>query len=203
VRRGFKTEARKFAVEIRAELGLDEFSSFDPYALAKEYGIPMYKLSELGQHPDARDAAAHYCNGRSAKFSAALVPLGTNRFILENDAHSEKRRRNSISHEMSHLLREHPFQEVVLTLDGCRSFSKDLEAEADWQAGELLIPHEAALRAANLDWTDEQVAEYYDVSVQLARMRMNSSGARKVVANKRSFRQRLAAGWSTLGDRQG
>jgi Zn-dependent peptidase ImmA (M78 family) len=203
MRRGFKTEAKKFAIEVRAELGLDEFSPFDPYELAREYGIPVFKLSELGKDPDARCAAAHYTNGRLAKFSAALVPWGEGRFILENDAHSRKRRHNSISHEMSHLLREHPFQEVVLAVDGCRSFSKELEDEADCQAGELLIPHAAALRAAELDWSDDQVAEFYDVSVPLARMRMNLSGARKVIANKRSFRQRIAQGWSARSDRQG
>lgn len=32
---------------------------------------------------------------------------------------------------------------------------------------------------------------------------MNLSGARKVVANKRSFKQRIAADWPGRGDRQG
>ena len=41
--------------------------------------------------------------------------------------------------------------------------------------------------AARLDWDDEQVSDAYDVSVPLARMRMNYSGARKVIANKRAF----------------
>jgi IrrE N-terminal-like domain len=91
---------------------------------------------------------------------------------------------------MSHLVLEHEFGRVLLTGDGYRAFSPDKEEEADWLGGELLIPYAAAERAARLDWDDEQVADAYDVSVPLARMRMNYSGARRVVANKRAYTTR-------------
>jgi Zn-dependent peptidase ImmA (M78 family) len=185
VRRGFKTEARRLALEIRAELGLDAYARFDPYALADEYGIPIFSLGDLGNDQVARKAAAHYTQSRSATFSAALVPIGYKRFILDNDRHDQRRRRNSVSHEMSHLLLEHEFDQVLLTAEGCRALSRDKEGEADWLGGELLIPYAAAERAARLDWNDDEVADFYYVSVSLARMRMNYSGARKVVANIR------------------
>lgn len=188
MRRGFKTEARKLALELRSELGLDAYGRFDPYALACEYGIPIFRLSDLGQDPAARAAAAHYAQDGSATFSAALVPAGSTRIILENDAHDPKRRRNSVSHEMSHLVLEHEFGQVLLTSEGYRAFSSDKEEEADWLGGELLIPYAAAERAARSDWDDEQVADAYNVSLPLARMRMNYSGARRVVANKRAYR---------------
>lgn len=190
MRRGFKSEARKLALELRAELGLDAYGQFDPYALAVEYGIPVFQLSDLGQDPAACEAAAHYAQDGSVTFSAALVPAGSTRIILDNDAHDPRRRRNSVSHEMSHLVLEHEFGQVLLTGDGYRAFSPDKEEEADWLGGELLIPYTAAERAARLDWDDEQVADAYDVSVPLARMRMNYSGARRVVANKRAYRSR-------------
>lgn len=190
MRRGFKSEARKLALELRAELGLDAYGQFDPYALAVEYGIPVFQLSDLGQDPAACEAAAHYAQDGSVTFSAALVPAGSTRIILDNDTHDPRRRRNSVSHEMSHLVLEHEFGQVLLTGDGYRAFSPDKEEEADWLGGELLIPYAAAERAARLDWDDEQVADAYDVSVPLARMRMNYSGARRVVANKRAYRTR-------------
>src|SRR5215469_2665868 len=127
MRRGFKTEARKLALELRAELGLDAYGQFDPYALAREYGIPVFRLSDLGQDRAARDAAAHYAQDCSATFSAALVPAGSTRLILDNDAHDPRRRRNSVSHEMSHLVLEHEFSQVLLTGDGYRAFSPDNE----------------------------------------------------------------------------
>jgi hypothetical protein len=190
MRRGFKTQARELALELRAELGVDPYGQFDPYALASEYGIPVFRLCGLGEDPTAHEAAAHYINGSSAAFSAALVPIGSKRFILDNDGHDPRRRRNSVSHEMAHLVLEHEFGHVMLTADGYRAFSPDKEEEADWLGGELLIPYVAAERAARLDWDDEQVADAYDVSVPLARMRMNYSGARKVIANKRAYKVR-------------
>jgi Zn-dependent peptidase ImmA (M78 family) len=187
MRPGFKAEARKLALELRGELGVDAYAEFDPYALANEYGIPVFQLGALSEDPMARQAATYYTQGGSAAFSAALVPLGHKRLILDNDGHDLRRRRNSVSHEMSHLVLEHAFSQVLLTADGCRAFSRDKEEEADWLGGELLIPYAAAERAARLDWQDEQVADTYNVSIPLARMRMNYSGARKVVANRRAY----------------
>ncbi len=159
MRRGVKIEARKLALELRAELGLDAYEQFDPYALADEYGIRVFRLGELSEDQAAREAAAHYTQGHSAVFSAALVPIGHKRFILDNDGHDPRRRRNSVSHEMSHLVLEHEFSQVLLTSDGCPAFSQDKEQEADWLGGELLIPYDAAERAARLNWNDEQVAD--------------------------------------------
>jgi len=193
MRRGFKTEAKKLVLEVRTELGLGASVRFDPYALADEYGIPVYSVSDLAQQEDAQQAGAHYALNRPSTFSAALVPLGNGRFILDNDNHAPVRRRNSISHEMSHVLLEHAFASILLTCDGCRSVDKDKEEEADWLAGELLIPYAAAERAARLNLTDEQVAQMFDVSTQLAAMRMNYSGARIIVARKRSYASRARA----------
>jgi IrrE N-terminal-like domain len=191
MRRGFKTEAKKLALEVRAELNLDAYGRFDPYALALEYGIPVYSLTELAEDQEAGRAVAHYAGDRASALSAVLVPLGAKRLIVENDLHAPVRRRNSISHEMSHIILEHEFSYVLLTSNGCRAIDREKEQEADWLAGELLIPYAAAERAARLDQTDEQVAQVFDVSTRLAAMRMNYSGARKVVTRKRAFAPRV------------
>lgn len=188
MRHGFKAEAKRLALEVRAEVGIDPFGPFDPYVLAEEYGIPVYPLTGLARDDRAREAVAHYMGARSSVFSAALVPIGDKRLILDNDRHAPVRRRNSVSHEMSHVVLEHEFGDVLLTGDGCRAHNKDQEAEADWLAGEMLIPYAAAERAARQDLTDEEVADAYKVSTKLAAMRMNYSGARTVVRRKRAFR---------------
>jgi hypothetical protein len=186
VKRGFKTYAKKLALEVRAELGLSPFVRFDPYELATEYGIPVYALTDLGHEASARKAAQHFSAAGAAVFSAALVPAGAGMFIIDNDHHPSVRRRSSVSHEMSHVLLEHPFENTIVTADGCRCLDKDKEDEATWLAGELLIPYAAAERAAWADLTDEAVAGSYDVSARLAAMRMNFSGARKIVKLQRA-----------------
>lgn len=47
MRRGFKAEAKRLALELRQELGLNAHTPFDPYAFAEEYGIRVIRLSEL------------------------------------------------------------------------------------------------------------------------------------------------------------
>lgn len=64
---------------------------------------------------DAAHANLHGANG--ASWSAALVPLGSARVIVENDGHALVRRRASIAHELGHHLLEHLFDSVILGED--------------------------------------------------------------------------------------
>lgn len=173
----------EIVAEERTELGVRRRSRFDPYVLAEHHGLDCI---EIGLLPDefCREAAVqHFLRDRQAAWSAALVPLGTARIILENDSHSMARRRASVSHEIGHFLLEHDFDDVLLTDDGCRHFDKRLEKQADYFACELLLPEKDAVWAGFQDWTDEDVAEYFDISVKFAGWRM--SGARKIVQNFR------------------
>lgn len=60
------------------------------------------------------------------------------------------------------------------------------EAEADWLSGEMLIPNDGAFRLARASATDEEAADAYDVSLAVARWRMNHNGARKVMERARA-----------------
>jgi len=142
---------------------------------------------EAGESPNAADVKRAR---QAAQFSAALVRCGTGMFIVENDAHALVRRRASLAHEMAHVLWEHEFTTVLVNGDGCRAVAPAVEAEADRLGGELLIPFKAALAAARREWSDEEVAAAFEVSVPYARMRMNLSGARKVASRQRAARSR-------------
>ncbi len=192
MRRGFATEARNLALEVRGEMGLTPYMTLDPWALAQLYGIPVYPLDEMVAW-GCRTVTADYFTQARPAFSAALVPVGSGRVIVENSAQTQTRRRASISHEMAHVLLEHPFLSGFASLDSCQAAVREVEQEADCLGGELLIPSRAALAAARDGATDEQVARRYRVSVQFARMRMNRSGARKRAANERDRRLRIGA----------
>jgi hypothetical protein len=161
---------RDLAVEERANLGLTAFEPLDLHRLADEYGVRIYCLADLAD--EAGDAIAYFSQDGSHRWSAALIPIGPSRVIIENDTHAPVRRRSSIGHELSHHLLEHPFQEMILTDDGCRRFDAKLEDQATYLSGQLLIPEQAARRAAFDGWTNEQLAERFDVSTQFAQMRM-------------------------------
>jgi hypothetical protein len=174
VRRGFKSDAKALALELRAEIGLDAHTPFDPYALAAGYGIRVVTLSEL-DHP----AASHFYHADGSAVSGALIPLGHGTVILENDAQPAPRRRTTMCHELAHVILEHAFGTTLTDERKC-GLGGAQEAEADWLAGEVLIPYEGALRLARADATDQQAATIFDVSLAVARWRMNGSGARVV-----------------------
>lgn len=104
MRRGFKTEAKRLALELRAEIGLDAYSPFNPYAFADEYGIPVVRLSNL--YGPARD---HFLKADGSALSGALVPIGTGVAILENDAQPLTRKRTTMCHELAHVVLEYEF----------------------------------------------------------------------------------------------
>jgi Zn-dependent peptidase ImmA (M78 family) len=188
MRRGFKEEMKRLVSELRGELGLDAHASLDPRDLAEQYGIPVFPLTEMSEWGCSPETLAHYASDSKATFSAALIPCGTSRMIIDNDNHAPTRRRASLAHEMGHVLLEHPFTEAVLTADGCRAVHPDLEEEAHWFGGELLIPFDAATTWARRGASNDEVASHHGVSVQYAGMRMNTSGAREIA------RRRAAAG---------
>jgi hypothetical protein len=188
VRRGFKEEAKRLALEVRVEIGLGPLDRLDPRDLASEYGIPVYTVTALAA---ARAPVRSWIAGAGLPvFSAALVPVGTGMLIVDNDLHSAARRASSIAHEMAHVLCEHRFTAALITAEGCRAASREDEAQADWLGGELLIPYTAAVAAARSGWSDQQVADTYGVSAARAAMRMNASGARLLVQRQRAARAR-------------
>jgi hypothetical protein len=195
-----KAKISRRAIEIRkVDLGLTEYERLCPYELAREHGVAVYPLDELVAAGCPEESVSFFTTERPGAWSAALVPTGTGQFIVENTAHLLRRRRSNIAHEMAHLLLEHEFDRILFSTDnkggGCRNpASRDMESEAAELGAELLLPLPAARQAAKQNKTDEEVAELYDVSVQLAAWRMNATGAR-------IFAQRLANKWARRSTR--
>lgn len=64
--------------------------------------------------------------------------------IIHNDRHHPHRQRSNICHELSHCFLGHKCT-PPLTEDGNRTRDNDIEAEANFLAGVLLITNEAAI----------------------------------------------------------
>jgi len=178
MRRGFKTEARKLALDVRDEIGIGPEGPFDPHALADLYGIRVLRVSELG-----------LTSASSTAISGALIAVGTGRLILENDAHSEARCRLTVSHEMSHVVLEHEFATMIVDPTGCRDLIGDQEDEATVLAGEMVLPTDTAIKWAIRGRSDVEVAQILGISVEAARWRMNTSGGRKIAERTHAKRR--------------
>src|SRR6266568_2892038 len=115
---------KQVALEERAGLGLTCYDRLDPYLLAHEHRIAIYPIDELPDEYCSHEAVAHFTIRRSTVWSAALIPVGTARIIIENTAHALPRRWATIAHELSHHLLEHTFDSILLADDGCTRFDQ-------------------------------------------------------------------------------
>ncbi|WP_375334630.1 ImmA/IrrE family metallo-endopeptidase [Curtobacterium sp. MCBD17_019] len=88
---------------------------------------------------------------------------------------------------------------AVVNFDRKCGAGADQEEEADWLAGEFLVPWDAALRQAWRDATDDDVARRYQVSIAPSRRPMNQSGARRLVfySRRKQGLGRAALGWTS------
>jgi Zn-dependent peptidase ImmA (M78 family) len=185
-RRGFKSEAESLAHEIRAELALGPLDPLDPRALAEHLEIPVIPLSDIeSTDPGVRPLLEN----EQGAFSAITVFRGNRRVIVHNDAHHPTRQNSNIAHELAHGLLLHP-PTPALDNKGCREWNEDVEDEANWLAGALLITEDAAVSVVRRRHTLDLAAAMYSVSIPMMRFRINCTGARQRVERARRYRTR-------------
>ncbi|MYQ30530.1 ImmA/IrrE family metallo-endopeptidase [Streptomyces cellulosae] len=172
-RRGFKTEANSLALEVRSELRLGALDRLDPFILAEHLAIPVIALSDLAT---TSRAAGHLLNVDPGAFSAVTVFRGSMRTILHNDGHSDGRISSNITHEAEHGLLQHR-PTPALDDRGCRLWDQDVEDEAQFLSGALLVPEDAALAIARGRFTKPAAAAHFGVSEKMIQYRLNVTGA--------------------------
>lgn len=187
MRWGFKTEANDIAREIRTELALRLVDPLDPWRLAEHLAIPVMPLRDL--RDDCPSAVRHFTRVENGAFSGLTVFNGPRRLIVYNDAHAPQRQVSDIAHELSHALLMHPPTQA-LDHRGCRDWDGELEEEANWLAGALLISEEAALLIVRRGLSLRDAAKAFGVSRDMVRFRINVTGARKRVQRARRARAR-------------
>lgn len=188
MRRGFKTEARDLARDVRVELGLTQIAPLSPSRLADYLSIPVVGLSVFER--DAEYAVEYFSGSGRSVFSAVTIFDGAKRLIVSNDSHSPGRQASNVTHELAHGLLLHP-PTPALDKRGCRYWNHEIEEEANWLSGVLLVPDEAAISIVRLGIDRDVAATYYGVSKQMITFRVNVSGARKRVNRfrRRQYRQ--------------
>lgn len=186
LRRGFKSDANAIAIEVPSELGLAALDALDPWRLAESLDIPVWPLSELGS--DAPNSVRYLQSIEPDAFSAVTVFHGTRRTVVHNDVHSRGRQVSNIAHELAHGLLHHR-PAPALDDSGCRRWDQTIEDEAQWLAGALLIPEDAALWIVRRGLSETDAAAHFGVTAPMVRFRVNATGARARVSRA----QRLKA----------
>lgn len=181
--RGFKGHAETTSEEIRAELALKNIDRLDPHALLEHLEVPALSLSDLARlaldDPDLQSAVHMLRGPESSSLSAVTVFRGHRRLVIYNDTHQDGRQANGLCHEAAHAILLHTPSPAIDDL-GCRLWDQDIEDEADYLGGALLIPGKAARYAAKANWSMDLIAEKFGCSTQMARWRNNASGGQRL-----------------------
>lgn len=184
---GFKARANRIAVGIRRQMQILDGDPIDLDELVLKLGLSIVPISTFSDL--VPESVTQLVDKDRSAFSASLLRLGRSRVILVNDGHSPRRRNSSIAHEIAHVLLAHAPARLFKPA-GCRSFDKEMEAQADCLAGHILVSNDAALRIVCTDLPLETACDRYGVSQKMLEYRLNTSGAR---IRHRRWRQKPAS----------
>lgn len=184
MRRGFKSEAERLADRIRGELGLRPIDHLPIRNLAAHLGVPVYAADELIDPADLDELH----DLQPGAFSAATFHLPNGSTVVVNNPRNTSARTNSdIAHELAHLLLNHDVRDIQqLAGETFFTCNPEQETEANWLAGCLLLPRSLLLQEAYSGSSAESIADKYEVSAQMARFRLNTSGVMLQVRRARS-----------------
>lgn len=176
LRRGFKAEAEREAARVRKELGLASHDRLDPRDLASHLNISIVNAADLVDMKDLEDLEQL----QAFAFSAATFEIEDRKIIVVSPLRNVGRQSSDIAHELAHVMLKHDLSEVR-EVNGMpfRTCKPDEEEEATAFGGTLLLPRPLLLSAARRRASIDQIASQYDVTIEMARFRYNTTGVAK------------------------
>lgn len=176
--RGFKTKCENISAETRKKLDLGKSDPLSPAVLAEYLGVCLLKPTDIDNLSE--ESRRQLLREDRDSWSAVTVSyLGVD-MIFYNPTHSKWRHSSDIMHELSHIILGHkPSQIVFLGTDAqfaLRDYNQDLEEEATWLSGCLLLPRDALISVRLSDLSDLQARDKYGASIDLITFRMNKTG---------------------------
>ena len=172
--RGFKADAERRGIDFRSELGLRPTDALPARDLATHLNVSFRIADELVP----REALEALDRLQPGCFSACTLrgPDG-GPVLVVNPLNSQGRQQSDAMHELSHLILRHETRRleriaglVFLTCDASQ------EEQADALGSTLLLPRPLLVAAHSRGMSAAAIAREYDVSEQLARWRLNSTG---------------------------
>jgi Zn-dependent peptidase ImmA (M78 family) len=173
VRRGFKADAERTALQLRSQLDLGRDQPLDLLGLAKLQTATIRSADELVDIEKLKRLEEI----QPGAFSACTFTLPDGSVVVYNPLSSLGRRNSDIGHELAHLILKHPVRNVerlgALTFTTC---DPEEEQEANWLAGALLLPRDTLSRAVRRGLTADDIANEHLVSLQMANFRLRATG---------------------------
>ena len=188
MRRGFKSWCENASEEYRSQLGLNLADRLEPRDLADHLGVLVWTPRDV---PDlSKQSLKQLTTIDPDSWSAVTVAAGGQNLIIVNSAHPRTRQRNSLAHELAHVVLNHRPATTSVSDKGFLfrdHYDGEQEDEADWLAGTLLLPREGLLSVYRRASSPEVIGQIFGVSPKLVTWRLRMTG---ILAQARRARQR-------------
>lgn len=170
----------------------DRTSRFDPFELAPKVGLTVEPCAFIGL--DSAEIAYLQNNGHLSWSGGVFpdpLPDGTKLCIL-NPLQSVRRSRITLMEEICHCYFQHEPTTLVLNALGLlvRDFNKRQEEEAYGVGAAVLLPWALLFHRLNKGTDLDELAELFDVTVQLLEYRIKITGASALYRSRRNHRNR-------------
>jgi Zn-dependent peptidase ImmA (M78 family) len=175
-KRGFKTFCEQTAEAHRRQRRLHVWEPLSATVIAAEMKARIVTPNELPTLP--ADVRQRLLTDHSEVWSAITISA-TPPLIVYNPMHKPARQNSDLMHELAHLLLEHVPLKVYIdpnTRVALRHHDKDQEEQANWLSACLLLPRAALERIMQLHLSDSEACARYNVSLDMLRFRMGTSG---------------------------
>jgi Zn-dependent peptidase ImmA (M78 family) len=176
LRHGFKADAERRAVELRRQLQLAPRDYARPEKLADAASVTIVDADRLIDRRRLEELE----HIQAFAFSACTFDIGGRRIIVTNPLRSGGRRNSDIAHELAHILLNHELAEVRdIAGTHFRTCEPGEEEEATALGGTLLLPRPLLYQAVRAGMDTTQIADHYNVTVDMARYRLNTTGVER------------------------
>lgn len=173
---GFKAEAERTALAMRAAMGLAKHDPLCAFKLAAHLGIPIKNVYGYGI-PDDGEQYDDWC-------ATLIYTVSGKPKILHNKYCNPYRQQSDIMHEISHYHCKHPPMEYPLDSlipGNLPVVNQQHEDEANCLGSTLQLPREALTWAIYKRMPFSAISETYIASRQMVQKRVNLSGLWKEV----------------------
>lgn len=170
--KGEAERLERCAIAAKRVLGVPDKSAPDPRAAARDLGIPVLgDLEHFAALPeDIRDVMLG-----SREWSAGTLEGPGGPLIITNPIHAATRLKVTVAEELSHLMMGHPPSSLDPTT-GLRTYNKTVEDEAFSVGGAMVMPYSQLYSLVDRGQPLETIADEFEVSVPMARCRVNRTG---------------------------
>jgi Zn-dependent peptidase ImmA (M78 family) len=177
LRRGFKSQCERRAVELRRQLCLADFAPLPALALAKVYAIDVWPLERVVDATDAGAVDLGEVGGDD--WLVFTLRQGNRDLVVVNTTQSPLQQNSIVTHEIAHIILGHELSSMAgadADTLSVGSYDQTQEDEAAWFGGTLLLPRPALAWMHRHRLSAATACAHFGITPELLHWRLQALG---------------------------